>query len=88
MTWYEFKSWSLTIEPVQIERESGSRVYFAALPGKRAGFASKHSEYSSYFPTREEAVSFAKDKLVKRIEKANRELEEAKRMLGRLEVAS
>lgn len=70
-TWYHF-SWGNDLQEVEVIKVTDKMLF---IEKERWGEKvqeriSKHSYYSDYFPTREDAIAFKKNQLEKRVDRA------------------
>lgn len=85
--WYKVTTYSLEIEPVEVVKFTDKTVTTLYKGRYSEAFErrySRSSEWGKFFPTREEAVAYVRDRLLRRIENAKHELENATTKLANL----
>ena len=70
------RAWGNLIEPVQVEKETESRVW---IDGRRRA---KRSGFDNYFDTWDEAKEFMTEYAEKKLDRARRDLEAAQGLAG------
>lgn len=79
-TWYEVKSWSDRIEPVEVVRSTDASVF---TPKKNGGEErrGRNTDAWKYFETWDEAYSCLIERCLRRISDAKAELERAQKQM-------
>ncbi len=84
-TWYELRSYSLEIVPVEVEKETNQKILIAAKGQWRARWAFKRASYSLYYPSLAEARKALRERLNAIINNAREELRKSEAALRELD---